>query len=238
MKYVVKHYYQPTNNSCSQAALATLLSYFDEDITPEEIMKSVPVNKNDKGEDIGTLNQDLAVWCLASGFEVKMYTADFQIIDLSWANLDKDKLLERLEKVKPVRNVQSIGKQFSELYVQSYINFIKAGGELHIIPFMSTKLIDELLIDGPLLGCVAFSVLYGSGRGTDVALRKSEPDDINGKTLNHTIVIYGKDEDDNYLVADPWKEPGLHSIEPERLLAAMTASQIECDNLIFQLSKA
>ena len=237
IEHKVTHYYQPTNHTCSQSAMAILLSFFGKNLTPEEIATKIPVNKNDKGEDWGTINQQLATWCLSQGFEVEMHSADFEVIDLSWAKLPKDKLLGRMELAKDQREVPALGKEWSKIYMQSYIDFVEAGGQLHIRPYMTTELLDNLLPDSPLLLCVCYNVLYGSGRSKDVGLRKSEQDDLNGKLTNHSIVIYGKDEDSNYLIADPYKEPGLHTIEPERMLAAMTAAQMECDNLLFQLRK-
>ncbi|HSX02145.1 MAG TPA: C39 family peptidase [Candidatus Saccharimonadia bacterium] len=234
----VKHYYQPTNNSCSQAALAMLLSHYGQELSPEHIMESVPVGKNDQGEDWGTINQQLATWCRSQGYGVELHTADFQIIDLSWANLAQVKLIERMELAKDHRVVPALGKAWSQIYLQSYIDFVKAGGGLYIRPFMTTGLIDDLLVNGPLLVCICYSVLYNTGRSKNIGLRESKDDDLSGKVENHSVVIYGRDKHGNYLVADPWKEPGRHVIESERLLCAMTAAQIECDNLLFQVHRA
>ena len=206
-------------------------------MTPEEIIAHVAVNKNDKGEDWGTLNQELATWCVKQGYSVKLCTADFQIIDLSWIGLPRDKLLERMEGAKGHRDVPSLGKEISRRYMQSYIDFVKAGGELRIVPYMSTALLDELLARGPIVASVAFSVLHTQGRVQYTGLRQTELDDIDGHLANHSIVVHGRDDAGNYLIADPWQEPGSHTIEPERLLAAMSASQVECDNVLFQLRK-
>lgn len=237
IKHNITHHYQPTNNSCSQSALAILLSFFGQNLTPEEIVAKIPVNKNDKGEDWGTINQHLATWCLSQSFDVEMHTADFQIIDLSWIGLETEKLLERMELAKETREIPALGKTWSKIYMQSYIDFVKAGGKLHVLPYMTTELLNGLIADSPLLLCVNYNVLYGIGRSNNTGLRKAEPDDINGKLTNHSIVIYGLDDDGNYLVADPYKEPGLQVIEPERMIAGMSASQVECDNLFFQLKK-
>jgi hypothetical protein len=235
IKHNITHYYQPTNNSCSQSALAILLSFFGQNLTPEEIVAKIPVNKNDKGEDWGTINQHLATWCLSLGFEVEMHTADFQIIDLSWIGLPEEKLLLRMELAKDSREVPILGKDWSKIYTQSYIDFVKAGGKLHIQPYMTTELLNSLIVESPILLCVNYNVLYSVGRSNNVGLRKAELDDVNGNLTNHSIVIYGIDDDGNYLVADPYKEPGLQVVEPERMIAGMSASQVECDNLFFQL---
>lgn len=235
IEHKVTHHYQPTNTTCSQSSTAMLLSFFGRDTTPEDVMAAVPIIKNDNGEDWGTINQNLASWCISQGFDVDMYTADFQVIDLSWASLPKDQLIERMEISKSERDIPSLGREWSKIYMQSYIDFVNAGGKLHIQPYMTTELIDSLLPDSPLLICVCYNVLYGVGRSRSVGLRQSEPDDLHGKLANHSILIYGKDDDGNYLIADPWHKPGKHLVESERLLASMASAQMECDNLLFQL---
>lgn len=237
IEYQITHYYQPTNNSCSQASLAMIFSYFGEPMTPEAIIGKIPVNKNDKGEDWGTLNQELATWCIGQGYNVRMYTADFQIIDLSWIGLAKDELLSRMEAAKTHRDIASLGKEVSQRYMQSYSNFVNAGGDLQIVPYMSTKLLDDLLAEGPFIVSVCFNVLHTRGRTKSTGLRESELNDMDGYLANHSVVVRGKDDAGNYLIADPWEKPGFHIVEPERLLAAMDASQMECDNLIYQLRK-
>ena len=214
-----------------------LFSYFGQTMTPETIIEQMPVNKNAQGEDWGTLNQELATWCISQGYTVRMCTADFQIIDLSWVGLPKEQLLERMEMAKEHRDVPSLGAETSHRYMQSYIDFVKTGGDLQIVPYMSTKLLDELLQAGPFVASVCFSVLHTQGRTKSIGLRETELDDVGGYLANHSVVVHGKDDEGHYLIADPWQKPGFHTVEPERLLAAMDASQMECDNLLFQLKK-
>lgn len=214
-----------------------VFSFLGVEMTPEQIMDNVPVNKDASGKDLGTLNQELVTWCLTQGFAVEMHTADFQLIDTSWAEMEKDKLLERMELAKTHRDVPSIGKEWSERYIQSYINFVKAGGELHIEPYMSELLINQLLSTGPLVVAVCFQVLHQTGRTKGIGLRAIEANDIEGGLTTHSVVVYGKNDAGDYLVADPWEQPGRFVFKPERLLMAMAASQIECDNVFFQLRK-
>lgn len=236
IEHKISHLYQSTNSNCSQTALSILLSYLKISISPEEIMRDVPVGNNEKGEPWGTINQQLATWCIKQGLVVEMHTADFEIIDLSWANLSKDELLLSLKAVLESRNIPGLGKVHSRLYVQSYIDFLEAGGKLHIHPYMTTKLINNLLVKGPLHIVINHNVFFNSGRYKFDGLRRLKLDDKDGKTGNHSVVIYGLDQAGNYLIADPWEKPGFHVVEPEKLLCSMTASQIECDNLFFQVS--
>lgn len=206
-------------------------------MTPEEVIAGMPVNKDKDGNELGTLNQELASWCITQGYKVTMHSADFQILDLSWSSLAKDKLFERMKLAKGHRHIMALGDTLSERYLQSYIDFVEAGGELHIEQYMSTSLLDRLLSSGPLIVAVSYFVLWNCGRTVDAGLREIKLDDIDGHLGTHSVVIYGKDDDGKYLVADPWKEPGLHVVESELLLAAMTSSETECDNLIFQFEK-
>lgn len=237
IKHKITHSYQSTNHSCGQAALSMLFSHFVISITDADIMQIVPVNKDDNDKPMGTINQDLATWAIGQGFKVNIYTFDFQIIDLSWQKLSKENLVERLEAVKSSRNIPALGEYWSKQYVQSYINFLNAGGDLHIQPFVTSMLLYDLLKKSPLLVAVSYSVLYNKGRTTDAGLLTIVADDINGTVGTHSIVIYGVTENGDFLIADPWEAPGLHTIEPEHLLCAMAASQIECDNLIITLEK-
>ena len=214
-----------------------LLGHYDKEFSVDDIAQKVPQVKDEKGKDSGTINQQMATWCLELGFDVQLFTFDCQIIDQSWAELPKDELIERLELRKDGWAVPSLGKTWTAAYAQSYIDLLNAGGQLHIQPAVTTKLLYELLDQGPILPCLSFSTLYGRGRVRNEGIKESIPDDINGRTWNHSVVIYGYDEHGNFLVADPIHEPGLHVIESERMLAAISTAQIECDNLLFQLYK-
>ncbi len=236
IEHHISHTYQPTNTTCSQTALSILLSHYENIIEPLELEERIPQTTNELGEKQGTINQHLATWCLSQGFNVTMYTFDCQIIDQSWSTLEKDELITRLKLRKDGWVVPGMGEQWTIEYTQGYIDFMEAGGELHIQQAVTSDLLYELLQKGPLLPCVSFSTLYGSGR-TVLTQEEDTPDDINGRATNHSIVIYGNDENGNFLVADPFKKPGKLVIDKERMLAAISTAQIECDNLLFQLYK-
>jgi hypothetical protein len=237
-KYQVRHQYQPTNTTCSPTALSILLEHFGKKLDPRDIEAKVPQSINAKGEKIGTVNQQLATWCVSNGFKVELYTFDCKIIDQSWGKLNKDQQLERMNLRKNGWVVPSMGEEWTKQYTQAYIDFVTAGGELHIQPFVTTKLLYELLKTGPFLPCVSYSTLYAAGRSRNPSETESVDDDINGRAMNHSVVVYGNDEAGNFLIADPWEKPGLHSIEPDRMIAAISTAQIECDNLLFQIRSA
>lgn len=240
IKHKITHHYQPTSSSCGYASLSMLLSHYDQDIPTEELLRQVPQGKDENGESVGSLTAQLARWCAEQGYDVDFVSFDFLITDLAWAGLDNELLLEKLEAVKDIRDVHNVGgKYWSETYVQAYIDLIKAGGRLSVLPHVTTKLLYEKLKVAPVYVNICSSVVHGTGRQQypepDTAKRLRVPDDIHGIVGTHSIVVYGNDEDGNFLVADPWD--GLEVIEPETMLCGITAAELECDAQCFQLLK-
>lgn len=237
-KHHIAHYYQPTSSSCGYASLSMLLSHYGHDISTEELLRQVPQGKDERGEPIGSLTAQLAEWCVKQGYGVDFISFDFLITDLSWAGLGNEQLVEKLEAVKDVRDVQNVGGKFwSKMYVQAYINFIKAGGNLAVMPHVTTKLLYEKLRSGPVYVNICTSVVHARGRQQylepETSKRLIAPDDIHGRVGTHSIVIYGNDVDGNFLVADPWD--GLEIIDPETMICGITAAELECDAQCFWL---
>jgi hypothetical protein len=236
IEHTFKHQYQPTNTTCSPTALSMLLSFYGKSIPVQDISEKVPQVKNSGGEDSGTINQQMAVWCVSLGFKVSVFTSDVQVIDQSWGALTANEIRRRLEARMKGAIVPSIGELWTKAYCQSYIDLLDAKVELTILPAISSSLLYALLKNGPVLPCLCFNTLYGKGKSSADGKRETSADDINGRAWNHSVVIYGHDEQGNFLIADPWEKPGRHVVEPERMVAAIATAQIECDNVVFQLS--
>lgn len=230
----INHQYQPTNTTCSPTALSMLLDHYGSEHSVDEISEQVPQVKNEQGEDSGSVAQQMATWAISLGFKATFYTFDCQIIDQSWSVLEQAKLLERLELRKTGSVVPSMGAAWTEAYAQSYIDLINAGGELIIQPAATSSLLYTLLEEGPVFVSVCLNTLYGRGRSSNFSEAESAKDDINGRVWNHSIIVYGNDADGNFLVADP--DQGLVKVDAERMVAAIATAQIECDNLLFQIS--
>lgn len=236
-EYTVVHQYQPTNTTCSPTALSMLLGHYNKKFSVDDVSAKVPQVKNDKGESFGTINTQMATWCRSLGFEVALYTADVQVIDQSWSRLSSNEVIARLEARKSGPKVPSLGELWDTAYCQAYVEFVKAGGKLHIVNAITSTLLYELLRSGPVLPCLSFSTLYGKGRISNLGEKQTRPDDVNGKAWNHSVVIYGNDEEGNFLIADPIEKPGRHTIKPDVMVAAIGTAQLECDNQVFQLTE-
>jgi hypothetical protein len=237
VKHAIIHHLQPTASSCGYTALSTLLSFYKVDKSVEELLELVPQLNNEDGKPVGSITAQLATWCLEQNYKVNFYSFDFLIIDLSWSNLNNAQLIEKLELVKDARDISSPGEKYwSALYIQAYIDMLKAGGNLTIKPHVTTKLLYKLLEKGPVFVNICSYVTHGLGRLNypDPNERKAVPDEIHGTIGTHSIVIYGNEENGNFLVSDPWH--GLEEVDPETMLCGITAACIEWDSQCFQLT--
>lgn len=229
IEHQVKHYFQPTNNTCGYAALATILSFYKFKIKPEEIIKTIPVRKDKSGTEFGSITPQLAAWCMNEyGIKSQIYSFDNLVLDISWGKLDNKSLVYKLRDFIGKRDAQIFSRFWADNYLKAYIEFLEAGGKLTIQPFVTTALLYELLKSGPVFTNICSTTLRGEGRRRNTGLRKSVLDDSD-RVLNHSVVIYGHDETGNFLVADPWV--GRITVSPELMAVVITASQIECDNM-------
>jgi hypothetical protein len=236
IKHSIQHYYQPTNTTCGYAALSMLLSFYDKHVTVEELLESVKQPTDEKGDPRGSTTTELVTWCLENGFVSMVYSFDCEMLDLSWQKLPKAELLAKINAYKDHRNVLGLGKEYGQIYMSGYEKMIESGGLLRIQPHATSKLIYELLETGPVYVNECSDVMDNLGRTKTVGLRQFAEDDENGSLHTHSIVVYGREENGDLLVADPWR--GLRTVDVENLLCSITLAQIECDNMIFQLEKA
>lgn len=235
IKHDVKHHYQPTNTSCGYTALSILLSFYDKDVSVEELLTAVKQPLNDKGEPGGSITAELVTWCLSQGFDSTLYSFDGLMLDISWQKLSQAKLLDKIEAVQESRDVLGLGVEYGSRYLKAYADMMKAGGELTIQSHVTTRLINNLLQTAPVYANVCSNVMNDLGRTRTAELHKYVEDDIEGRLFTHSVVIYGRDTNGNYLIADPWS--GMIEIDTDTLLSSITMAQIECDNMVFQLDR-
>lgn len=231
----VKHYYQPTNNTCGYAALATLLSHYGKEFKPEDLVREVEQPKDAEGTSHGSVTAQLADWCQSNGFHVNFYTSDMYILDLSWQDKNASQIKQRLEEVKGKRKVSVMDSHWVGVYEEAYLSLLGHGADISVEQFITTDLIYELLKAGPVYVNICSTASTGRGRTLSPELRKDVVDDVNGRISTHSVVVYGHDEEGNFLISDPWD--GLMTMAPQQLVLSIEAAQIECDNQIFTVKK-
>lgn len=235
IEHKITSHLQPTNSTCGYAALATLLSFYSKEITVEELLKDVEQPTDEDGNPVGSITTELVTWCLTKGLRSDLYSFDCEMLDIAWQSLAQEEIIKKINEHRTSRNVLGLGQSYAERYLDGYINMMKAGGKLTIMPYVTSELIDKLLKNAPVYANVCSNVMNSKGRTKNTALRQSEENDDKGSLNTHSIVIYGKDDESRYLIADPWR--GLRKLDAEALLCSITMAQIECDNMIFQLNK-
>lgn len=221
---------QPTNVSCTQATTAMLLSHYDSKYSVARVLADSPADK-----EFGSTMQQLATYCIKQGYNVEMFSFDARILDFTWSGLSREELVAKLERVKSVRNIESLGKQLTEQYVADYIEFLNKGGKLYIDPYPTRELLVRLVNEGPICVAVNFTTLLGTGHSKNVGLRASQQDDLDNEVTTHAVLVYGQDDDGNFLLADPWGEPQFNVATSDQLIASIMAAQWLCDNIIFRV---
>jgi hypothetical protein len=139
VKHDLTHFFQTAEVNCGYTALAMQLSHYGSSLTPEDIYRSAPRADVDGAELPGSLTAQLATWALGKGHTARLTTFDFLIIDLAWASLDSPRLISRLKAVRDSHHVSSLGKALSRTYVDAYVQYLEAGGQLVILPQSSGR---------------------------------------------------------------------------------------------------
>jgi hypothetical protein len=236
VKHDLTQFFQTAEVNCGYTALAMQLSHYGSALTPEDIFRSAPQAVVDGVERPTSLPTQLAAWALAHGYGARLTTFDFLIIDLAWAALDAPALVSRLAAVRDLRDVAPFGQAWSRTYVEGYLRFVEAGGQLVIHPYVSSSAIYDKLSRGPVGVSVCTAPLYGHGRMSEALPDREIPDDANGSIGTHSVVIYGHTASGDFLLAAPWR--GLTQVPRDALLCAMTATEIECDAMCLEFWKA
>lgn len=236
VKHDLIHFFQTAEVNCGYTALAMQLSHYGSVLTPEDIFGSAPRVVVDGVERPASLPTQLAAWALAQGYGARLTAFDFLILDLAWASLDAPTLVSRLATVRDTRDVASLGQALSRTYVDGYVRFLGAGGQLVIHPYVSSSAIYDKLSRGPVGVSVCTAPLYGHGRMSEALPGRETADDVNGSIGTHSVVIYGHTASGDFLLADPWR--GLTQVPRDALICAMTAAEIECDAMCMEFWKA
>jgi hypothetical protein len=223
---------QSSSSNCVQTSTSQFLSFYGLAVHPDAIERAVPVRFNSEGKPMGTLFADIGTWLRKSyDFAVTMHVFDAQIIDRSWHTLSQQELLTEIERLQK-SGVSTARTPYAPLLIDAYIPFLQAGGVVAITK-CTNDLLRKLLAKGPVLAIVSFNYLYDYPRSKyNAENREYGPDAIDGKVVEHAIVITGYDED-NYTYNDPDPEwGGQHTIKDDVLIGAICAAQINSDNYL------
>lgn len=226
---------QTSSSNCVQTSVSQFLNFYDFNVNPDEIEKAVPVRINDKGKPMGTLYADIGTWLIETyNVKVKMHVFDVQIIERTWSSLSQIELLDEMEKVKE-KGISTARPPYAKILIDAYVAYLKAGGIIDITK-CTNKLIKSLLDKGPVLAIINFNYMYDYPRSKyDQTTKHYVPDSIDGKVIEHSIVLTGY-EDGIYTYNDPDnKKGGKHSVGDDVLIGAICAAQLNSDNYLLSI---
>ncbi len=232
IKYDIPLQIQSSSSNCVQTSTSQFLGFYGIDVSPDEIEKVVPVRFTEDGKPLGTLFADIGSWLRqTTKLAVTMHTFDSQIIDRSWLNLSQHDLLAEVLKMKE-HGVSTARTPYAPFHIEAYASFLRAGGELNIAKCTNT-LLQGLLAKGPVLAIISFNYMYDYPRSSyDPNLKQYVLDPINGKVIEHAIVLTGY-TNSTYYYNDPDDEKGgKHTVKDDILIGAMCAAQINSNNYL------
>ncbi|HEY4963566.1 MAG TPA: C39 family peptidase [Candidatus Saccharimonadales bacterium] len=228
---------QTTSSNCVQTSTSQFLSFYEINISPEDIEKDIPVRTNSEDKPMGTLLADIGTWFIKSyGLKAKMHVFDVQIIDRTWSSLSQSELLTEMKKVQE-EGISTALSPLSAILIDAYVKYLESGGLIDIAK-CTNKLLQELLDKGPVIAIISFNYMYDYPRlSYDKSIKNYVPDTIDGKVVEHAIVLTGY-ENGTYLYNDPDAEKGgQHQVDEDILIGAICTSQINSDNYLLSVEK-
>ncbi len=228
---------QTKSSNCVQTSTSQFISFYGLNISPDDIEKDIPIRFDKEGKPMGTLLPDIGSWLIKNhGLKATMYVFDTQIIDRTWAKLNQKELLEIMEKIQKT-GISTAKTWYAPYLIDAYVDFLEAGGVVNVAK-CTNELLRSLIDKGTVMVIVNFNYIYDYPRVVyNKDIKNYEADTINGKVINHAIVLTGYD-DDYYYYNDPDSEMGgENSINKDILIGAICTAQINSDNYLLTIEK-
>jgi len=226
---------QTSSSNCVQTSTSQFLSFYDLSISPEAIEEEVPVRTNKDGKPMGTLFADIGTWLIkAHNLKVKMHVFDVQIIDRTWSSLSQQELKTEMENAQK-DGISTALTPYASILIDAYVTYLQAGGTIDITK-CTNELLQGLLTNGPVLAIINFNYMYDYPRSKYDSIKKEYvADTVDGKVIEHAIVLTGFDGD-TYYYNDPDSEKGgQHQVKDDVLIGAICTAQLNSDNYILSI---
>lgn len=153
----------------------------------------------------GTLAVILGRHALARGYGAAIYTCNLQMFDPTWFAPNGPDLRQKLLE-------QAAAHEDAKLSfaTDQYIRFIEEGGEVYMED-LGIDLLGRLLASGtPVIAGLSATWLYRIARERP---DDNQPDDINGESTGHFVVLHGLDSEQRLVrVADPYPNHPLSDL--------------------------
>ena len=189
---VKRHVQRPSE--CAIAAVTALASFYDDDITYNEVRTMIPKRKRRNGL---YTSQQARLLNRLGYTKVTVVTADLEMVDFTWADLSKEALLCKLKRLRAYYG--RAGSENKEI-VHDMIEWLEAEGydnQLRIdqdFPRYIRRSLDSGRPIGASFNWTALHKFSKSGK------KGSLDGDIKGEPEHHAVVLRGYDDKGVFVV--------------------------------------
>lgn len=218
---------QPDDTTCGPTCLHAVYRFYNDPIELKPLIKEV---KGLKGG--GTLGVLLGTHALKRGYKAFIYSYNLRVFDPTWVYLTRLQLIEKLEQSLQYRTRPKL-----RLVINSYLEFLRLGGEIRFAELTDRLIVDHLEQGTPVLTGLSSTYLYRDMREIPDTNRA---DDLAGEPAGHFVVLYHYDPHNRLVeLADPWSKnpigskPGGHglyySVNIQRLINSILLGVLTYD---------
>jgi len=193
-KKIVDIHPQPDDTSCGPTCLHAVYKFFDDDISLSEVITGVKSLREG-----GTLAVNLGIHALKRGYTARLYTLNLHVFDPTWFDLPVEKMTIKMKKRAEAKRDTKLS-----FAIESYIEFLDLGGEIHFRDFSTGLLKKFLFRNVPVISGLSSTFLYRSKR--EIGILNKE-DDVLGDPSGHFVILVRYDRlKKRVLLADPFKK--------------------------------
>lgn len=214
---------QPDDVTCGPACLHGIYRHYGDDVPLEQLIKELRML--DRG---GTLDVFLANHALARGYDVTLYSYNFELFDPTWFELPSEEIRGKLAAQAHVK------AKWRRLQVatRGYDEFLRLGGKLKLQDLEPALLRKFLSRGTPVITGLSATYLYRSMREVPETNRD---DDVRGEPVGHFVVLTGyRKITREVVIADPLRENPLvgsryYAVKAHRLIGAILLGTMTYD---------
>lgn len=212
---------QPTDTSCGPTCLHAVYRYFGIESDLARLIDEVP-----QFEEGGTFGVHLGLHAVRRGLGAKIISYNLRVFDPTWARLDREALIEKIQARIPTLTVDKARAQH-----HAYVEFLRLGGEVAFIDLTPDNLTRLLGPRVPLITGLSATYLYQAPR----ELADGREDDVGGQPVGHFVVVNGWDAAAHEVVVtdpferNPFNPAGEYRVDVNRFISAVMLGIVSYD---------
>ncbi|HOE62864.1 MAG TPA: cysteine peptidase family C39 domain-containing protein [Candidatus Sumerlaeota bacterium] len=221
----INPYCQTEDNTCGLCCLRMVMNYHGKDVPLDDLLTLMPPRA-----DIGLYDSHVGLLAMLMGFSSTIFTYNYQIFHPLWNHLTHNEIIQNLE----LKKLEAEAAPYL-LAIESYIEYLKAGGELLFCPLSKEMILAQFDMGLPLLAALDMGFLYDCAHFQDL---------YSNSRSTHFVVLHGYDPERNtFHVTDPWYNipipnvNGQYTISADRVINAIFLAQDKHDAALVVIQK-